>query len=204
MAKHGLSEDEVADLKEAFNMFDIDGDGTITLVELKEVMKSLGQNPTDRELRQMIESVDDNGDHEIDFQEFLILMSSKKGNNDDPDKELRDAFRVFDEDGNGTISRAELKKLMKNLGQALSDAELDAMMDEVDTDGNGEIDFEEFKTMMVCVCVVSDLFVGILFSLLFVLTNFVFLTNSTAFLTDSVWCPSQLNSVCCIHDHESF
>mmetsp|Transcript_8435 Transcript_8435/g.17408 ORF Transcript_8435/g.17408 Transcript_8435/m.17408 type:complete len:151 (+) Transcript_8435:119-571(+) len=148
MAKHGLSEDEVADLKEAFNMFDIDGDGTITLVELKKVMKSLGQNPTDKELRQMIESVDDNGDHEIDFQEFLILMSSKKGNNDDPDKELRDAFRVFDEDGNGTISRSELKKLMKNLGQALSDAELDAMMDEVDTDGNGEIDFEEFKSMM--------------------------------------------------------
>ncbi len=124
----------------------------------------------------MIESVDDNGDHEIDFQEFLILMSTKKGNNDDPDKELRDAFRVFDEDGNGTISRAELKKLMKNLGQALSDAELDAMMDEVDTDGNGEIDFEEFKTMMVCLCVVSDLFMGILFSLLFVLTNFVFVT----------------------------
>mmetsp|Transcript_8162 Transcript_8162/g.14238 ORF Transcript_8162/g.14238 Transcript_8162/m.14238 type:complete len:152 (+) Transcript_8162:182-637(+) len=146
--KHGLSDDEVADLKEAFSMFDIDGDGTITLVELKEVMKSLGQNPTERELIQMIKSVDDNGDNEIDFEEFLILMSSKKPSNDDPDKELRDAFAVFDADGSGSISRSELKKLMKNLGQSLSDAELDAMMDEVDTDGNGEIDFEEFKTMM--------------------------------------------------------
>ena len=124
--------------------------GTITLVELKEVMKSLGQNPTERELIQMIKSVDDNGDNEIDFEEFLILMSSKKPSNDDPDKELRDAFAVFDADGSGSISRSELKKLMKNLGQSLSDAELDAMMDEVDTDGNGEIDFEEFKTMMVC------------------------------------------------------
>lgn len=162
------------------------------MVELKEVMKSLGQNPTDKELRQMIESVDDNGDHEIDFQEFLILMSSKKGNNDDPDKELRDAFRVFDEDGNGTISRSELKKLMKNLGQALSDAELDAMMDEVDTDGNGEIDFEEFKSMMVCLCV---WFVAIMWGfnfLVFFLTNYrLFSKKSSAILTVSVWCPSQ-------------
>ena len=123
--------------------------GTITLVELKEVMKSLGQNPTEKELTQMIKSVDDNGDNEIDFEEFLILMSSKKPGKDDPDKELRDAFAVFDADGSGSISRSELKKLMKNLGQTLSDAELDAMMDEVDTDGNGEIDFEEFKSMMV-------------------------------------------------------
>jgi len=148
MGKHGLSEDEVADLKEAFSMFDIDGDGTITLAELKEVMKSLGQNPTEKELTQMIKSVDDNGDNEIDFEEFLILMSSKKPSSNDPDKELRDAFAVFDADGSGSISRTELKKLMKNLGQTLSDAELDAMMDEVDTDGNGEIDFNEFKSMM--------------------------------------------------------
>jgi len=147
-AKHGLSDDEVGDLKEAFSMFDIDGDGTITIVELKEVMKSLGQNPTENELKQMIKSVDDNGDNEIDFEEFLILMSSKKPGNDDPDKELKDAFAVFDADGSGTISRTELKKLMKNLGQSLSDAELDAMMDEVDTDGSGEIDFAEFKSMM--------------------------------------------------------
>merc|ERR1712238_486424 len=148
MTKHGLSDDEVADLKEAFSMFDIDGDGTITIVELKEVMKSLGQNPTEKELKQMIKSVDDNGDNEIDFEEFLILMSSKKPSSDDPDKELRDAFAVFDDDNSGSISRAELKKLMKNLGQTLTDAELDAMMDEVDTDGDGEIDFAQFKSMM--------------------------------------------------------
>merc|ERR1712238_297469 len=129
MTKHGLKDDEVADLKEAFSMFDIDGDGTITIKELKEVMRSLGQNPTDDELKAMISSVDDNGDNEIDFEEFLILMSSKKPSSDDPDKELRDAFAVFDDDNSGSISRAELKKLMKNLGQTLTDAELDAMMD---------------------------------------------------------------------------
>ena len=97
----------------------------------------------------MIKSVDKDNNNEIDFEEFLTLMSSKKPGKDDPDRELKDAFAVFDADGSGTISRSELKKLMKSLGQKLSDAELDAMMDEVDTDGNGEIDFKEFKSMMV-------------------------------------------------------
>jgi calmodulin len=125
-------------------------------------MKSLGQNPTDKELKRMINSVDDNGDNEIDFEEFLVLMSSKKGSGRvDPDRELRDAFKVFDKDGNGSISKSELKHLMSNLGQRLSDEELDAMMGEVDTDGNGEIDFDEFKQMMV-----RSLYIRIIFLLL--------------------------------------
>lgn len=112
-------------------------------------MKKLGQNPTEAELVEMINSVDDNGDNEIDFNEFLVLMKSRIGEKD-PDKELRDAFNVFDSDGSGQIDRKELKRLMKKLGQTLSDAELDAMMNEVDTDGDGEISFAEFKAMMVC------------------------------------------------------
>jgi Ca2+-binding EF-hand superfamily protein len=123
--------------------------GTITITELKAVMSSLGQNPSDSELQRMILSVDDNGDNEIDFEEFLILMSSSKPSKEDPDRELREAFKVFDSDGSGSISRSEMKRLMKSLGQNLTDKELDAMMDEVDTDGDGEIDFEEFKNMMV-------------------------------------------------------
>jgi calmodulin len=111
-------------------------------------MRKLGQNPSEAELIEMINSVDDNGDNEIDFEEFLILMKSRIGERD-PEKELRDAFAVFDTDGSGSIDRKELKRLMKKLGQALTEAELDAMMDEVDTNGDGEISFEEFKAMMV-------------------------------------------------------
>lgn len=111
-------------------------------------MRKLGQNPSEGELIEMINSVDDNGDNEIDFEEFLILMKSRIGERD-PEKELRDAFAVFDTDGSGSIDRKELKRLMKKLGQALTEAELDAMMDEVDTNGDGEISFEEFKAMMV-------------------------------------------------------
>jgi len=122
--------------------------GTIELHELQQVMRKLGQNPTEAELIEMIQSVDDNGDHEIDFEEFLLLMKHRIGERD-PEKELRDAFSVFDTDGSGSIDRKELKRLMKKLGQALTEAELDAMMDEVDLNGDGVISFEEFKTMMV-------------------------------------------------------
>ena len=122
--------------------------GTIELHELQLVMKKLGQNPSEHELIEMINSVDDNGDNEIDFNEFLVLMKSRIGERD-PEKELKDAFAVFDSDGSGSIDRKELKRLMKKLGQALTEGELDAMMDEVDTNGDGEISFEEFKAMMV-------------------------------------------------------
>lgn len=129
--------------------------GTIELHELQQVMRKLGQNPSEAELIEMINSVDDNGDNEIDFEEFLILMKSRIGERD-PEKELRDAFAVFDTDGSGSIDRKELKRLMKKLGQALTEAELDAMMDEVDTNGDGEISFEEFKAMMVRFILMSN------------------------------------------------
>mmetsp|Transcript_6793 Transcript_6793/g.16324 ORF Transcript_6793/g.16324 Transcript_6793/m.16324 type:complete len:223 (+) Transcript_6793:156-824(+) len=145
-----LTEDEVADLKEAFAMFDINGDGTIELHEIRQVMRKLGQNPTDKELNEMISTVDSDGDKEIDFEEFLILMKSRTETDPkDPDKELRDAFAVFDTDGSGSIDKKELKRLMKKLGQALTEAEVDAMMEEVDSNGDGEISYEEFKSMMV-------------------------------------------------------
>jgi Ca2+-binding EF-hand superfamily protein len=130
----------------SFNLVLIDT-GTIELHELREVMGKLGQNPSEKELSEMIGSVDDNGDNEIDFDEFLILMKSRIGERD-PEKELRDAFAVFDTDGSGSIDRKELKRLMKKLGQALTEGELDAMMDEVDANGDGQISFEEFKALM--------------------------------------------------------
>lgn len=140
-----LSEEEIADLREAFAIFDTNRDGTIEAKELKEVMRSLGQSPSSSEIRDMIKSVDGDNNGAIDFDEFLILMRSR---NKDPDQELRNAFRVFDSDNSGSISREELKQLMINLGQDLSEAEIDAMMEMVDENGDGEISFEEFKNMM--------------------------------------------------------
>lgn len=93
----------------------IDGDGTITTRELGTVMRSLGQNPTEAELQDMINEVDADGNGQIDFPEFLTMMARKMKDTDSED-EIREAFKVFDKDGNGFISAAELRHVMTNLG----------------------------------------------------------------------------------------
>jgi calmodulin len=79
-------------------------------------MRSLGQNPTEAELQDMINEVDANGDGVIDFPEFLTMMI-RKMRNTDSEEEIKEAFRVFDKDGNGYISAAELRHAMMNMGE---------------------------------------------------------------------------------------
>merc|ERR1711909_135833 len=115
-----LTEEQIAEFKEAFSLFDKDGDGTITTKELGTVMRSLGQNPTEAELQDMINEVDADGNGTIDFPEFLSLMA-RKMKDTDTEEELVEAFKVFDRDGNGLISAAELRHVMTNLGEKLTD-----------------------------------------------------------------------------------
>jgi len=143
-----LSDEEIAEFKEAFLLFDKDGDGTITTKELGIVMRSLGQNPTEAELHDMINEVDADGNGTIDFAEFLSLMS-RKVKDADSEEELMDAFKVFDKDGNGYISSAELRHVMTNLGEKLTDEEVEEMIREADVDGDGQVNYDEFVKMMV-------------------------------------------------------
>lgn len=137
----------IAEFKEAFSLFDKDGDGTITTKELGTVMRSLGQNPTEAELQDMINEVDADGNGTIDFPEFLTMMA-RKMKDTDSEEEIREAFRVFDKDGNGYISAAELRHVMTNLGEKLTDEEVDEMIREADIDGDGQVNYEEFVQMM--------------------------------------------------------
>ena len=147
MSVDQLTADQIAEFKEAFSLFDKDGDGAITTKELGTVMRSLGQNPTEAELAQMIEEVDCDKNGTIDFPEFLTMMA-RKMKEVDGEEEIKEAFKVFDKDGNGTISAAELRHVMTNLGEKLTDQEVDEMIREADVDGDGQINYEEFVKMM--------------------------------------------------------
>jgi len=94
-----------------------DGDGTITTEELGAVMRSLGCNPTETELQVMIEGVDADGSGTIDFAEFLVMMARK---NIDQEEEMKQAFMVFDKNGDGNISAEELKQVMTSFGAFFS------------------------------------------------------------------------------------
>uniref|UniRef100_A0A8C9PU37 EF-hand domain-containing protein n=1 Tax=Spermophilus dauricus TaxID=99837 RepID=A0A8C9PU37_SPEDA len=125
-----LTKVQIAEFKEAFPLFDKDGNGTITTKELATVMWSLGQNPTEAELQDMINEVDADGIGTIDFPEFLLTMMARKMKDADSKEEIREALCVFDKEGNGYINAAELHHVMTNLGEKLTDEEVDEMIGE--------------------------------------------------------------------------
>lgn len=142
-----FTEEQIAEFREAFQIFDKDHDGMILTKELGTVMRGLGQNPSDNEIAQMILDVDENGDGTIDFKEFLGLIAEKlktSGNK----QELLEAFKLIDKDGIGALPAYEFRYLMSTSGEDIEEEEIDEMIKEADLDGDGTIDFDEFIRMM--------------------------------------------------------
>merc|ERR1719164_315239 len=143
----GLTEDEIDEIREAFNLFDTDGSGTIDPRELKAAMQSLGfesKNPT---IFQMIAGLDSDSGGQIDFDEFLNVITEKLG-----DKETRSGihkiFDLFDDDRTGTITMKNLKRVAKELGETMSEEELREMIARADSRGDGQITLEDFYGIM--------------------------------------------------------
>ncbi|KAK4361666.1 hypothetical protein RND71_020618 [Anisodus tanguticus] len=149
MADNVKADDQLVDeFKEAISLFDKGGDGCITIEELETVIRSLDQNPTEEELCHMISEVDaDHDNGTMEFTEFLNLIS-KKMKETDSEEELKEAFKVFDKDQNGYISSNDLRHVMINLGEKLTDEEAEQMIKEADLDGDGQVNFDEFVKMM--------------------------------------------------------
>eukprot|EP00178_Gracilaria_changii_P001768 TRINITY_DN12475_c0_g1_i1.p1 TRINITY_DN12475_c0_g1~~TRINITY_DN12475_c0_g1_i1.p1 ORF type:complete len:151 (+),score=49.16 TRINITY_DN12475_c0_g1_i1:60-512(+) len=143
-----LGEEEIVEYKEAFSLFDRDGDGKITTKELGTVMRSLGLNPTESQLKEINHDIDTNKKGQIDFEEFKELMIKGKKEATISEEDIIDAFKVFDKNGNGTISAAELRHVMSNIGEKLSDEEVEEMLREADVDPEGQINYEDFVKML--------------------------------------------------------
>lgn len=145
---HRLSAEEIAKYQQAFSLFDKDGNGKVNAKELGVVMRSLGQRLTEEELEGMIKEADTDGSGTVDFNEFIGLMALKKLSREE-EEELKAAFRVFDKNDDGHISAEELRRVMHNLSQKLSDKEVAEMMKEADVDNSGGIDYHEFVNVIM-------------------------------------------------------
>merc|ERR1712118_409588 len=145
--KEGLTDEQRQEIREAFELFDTDGSGSVDAKELKVAMRALGFEPKKDEIAKMIADVDDSGDGEIDFDEFMVMMTAKMGEKDSRD-DLIKAFRVFDSDETGGISFKNLSRVAKELGENMTDEELEEMIAEIDRSGNGQITEDDFMRVM--------------------------------------------------------
>ncbi|XP_053332177.1 calcium-binding protein 1b isoform X4 [Clarias gariepinus] len=147
-----LRPEELDELREAFSEFDKDKDGLINCKDLGACMRTMGYMPTEMELIELSQQVNMNMGGHVDFDDFVELMGPKllaETADMIGVKELRDAFKEFDANGDGQISTSELQEAMKKLlGQQVRRKELEDIVRDIDLNGDGHVDFEEFVRMM--------------------------------------------------------
>ena len=141
-----LSEQEICELREAFNIFDKDSVGAIALDKLILLLKSLKQNPTQNEIKELAETF---GNLKINFNQFLIIMAKRiQKKNIDEDKYFRSLFDVMDRNKNGKISIEEIKYLISHSNVDISEEDIKFLTKEADSDGDGLISYDEFLIFM--------------------------------------------------------
>ena len=146
--KNGLTEDEVLEIKEAFDLFDTDKSGEIDVNELKQALLNLGLDTKTQTLQNMLADIDKNGDANIDFDEFINMMTAKMSDKDTRE-DLEKVFELFlGDDDTDKIELKHLKRVCKELNENMSDEELNEMIVRADTDRDGKVSFEEFYAIM--------------------------------------------------------
>lgn len=129
-------------------MFDRNNDGFISAEELEDVMLSLGEDPTESEIQGMIHEVDQEGKGTINFQEFAIMMARKSIFPHEEEEDIREAFRVFDKNGDGFITAIEMEEVLYDFDMSIPNQEITEMIKSVDKDGDGMLSFLEFSNLM--------------------------------------------------------
>ncbi|XP_063954890.1 calmodulin-A-like [Lytechinus pictus] len=145
-----LTAEQMEEFREAFNSFDRNNDGVISVDEFGDVIRSLGHKHSKKDIEEAIQRFDENKNGTIEFDEFIKMVGLLPTSDKEQDQEeLKKAFQLFDKDGNGYISAAELKLAMTTLGEPLTDDEVAEMIANADIDQDGKINYGEFVEMIM-------------------------------------------------------
>ncbi|KAH7963424.1 hypothetical protein HPB52_021146 [Rhipicephalus sanguineus] len=142
-----LSEEAIAELREAFALLHKDRNGEISPEDLGIMKRAFGQNSAQAEIEQIIAEVDTNCNGTVDFPEFIAKVSEDTFITP-TEEEIREAFEMFDRDGNGFITVAEMRCVFIAFGEPVTDEEIDEIIRGVDMDGDGQINFVEFIALV--------------------------------------------------------
>ena len=147
--KNGLTEDEVLEIKEAFDLFDTDKSGEIDTNELKQALKNLGIDAKNQTLANMMADLDKDNSGQIDFGEFIDMMTAKMSDRDTKE-DLEKVFRLFlgDDDKSDKIQLKHLKRVARELNENMSEEELQEMITRADLNKDQGVDFDEFYQIM--------------------------------------------------------
>ncbi|CAL8079906.1 unnamed protein product [Calicophoron daubneyi] len=145
-----LSRSQLFGIRFAFHFFDQNGDGVISIEELANTVQYLGYQVTDTEVQSMMKQADRNGNGSIDFKEFLQMMAIyfEQIIQSSGDDFYHRVFAVFDQNGDGYIDVRELRTIMQNLDETLTESDVAEMIEEADADGDGKVSFREFVEVL--------------------------------------------------------
>ncbi|KAK8499716.1 hypothetical protein V6N13_026780 [Hibiscus sabdariffa] len=144
-----LHVEQLNQLKDIFTRFDMDSDGSLTILELAALLRSLGLKPSGDQIHVLLANMDSNSNGAVEFDELAnVIMPHMDEEIMVNQEQLKEVFTLFDRDGNGYITPAELAGCMAKMGQSLTYRELTEMIEEADADGDGVISFTEFSTVM--------------------------------------------------------
>ncbi|XP_063692935.1 calmodulin-A-like [Bolinopsis microptera] len=144
-----LSFEEIQEYELAFKNYDVNKDGVICVDELCDLLERVGLRPSEKEVVEMINSVDMNNDGVLSFCEFVKLMSRQHNPFITPKEQFESVFRVFDRNNSGHLSRVEFKNTLFSISLRISEEELDSILDNLDRDKDGLISKREFLKVFI-------------------------------------------------------
>ncbi|XP_075230489.1 troponin C at 25D [Lycorma delicatula] len=137
-------------MRKAFQMFDTTKCGFIETLKISTILNTMGQLFDDGELNALIEENDPDGTGRVNFDGFCRIAAHflEEDDAEAMQEELKEAFRLYDREGNGYITTGTLREILAALDDKLTSDDLDGIIAEIDTDGSGTVDFDEFMEMM--------------------------------------------------------